>query len=707
VTRAYRREAGRGCAATKGNCVSTAAPLVCLARLCLIALALCGPAAAQPVVARIASATGRNLLYSTVGVPVGLTPGYILNPGDRVDTRGGGRVVIDLSDGSMVVVQPESVIVLKDFQAAASLRELFDIALGAVRVKINHFAGRPNPYRMNTPTASIAVRGTEFSIEVGSNGTTQVVVYEGLVEVSSVNDPDHKTLIEAGRGVLVQAGQDFHFFLAPLGRIGEAGHIGDDKDHHPAMANAAPPPPLPGGVAGWGNKPDGPAAYPPAPNPNPKPHESEIAAATTTSVYDRYMASLSDLSQVPFLMRYNAFAEPYLDSRENPAYASEFHEAEGRIFVLPTFSGLRGLQEYQGTFGPGGTLPGDYSVSPQFSMFVPLGGGKWTVGGSVSASLLGNSSDPWSTAAGTFYQGAFMAARRFGANTLGLEFDSLRGTGSVSSTSVMRDDENLFVQNVLSSARVSQSRFTLGYSRELTTRTKLGVYYRYGLISAGNGDVTDTINGFPQAPNSINTSGHSFEVGMRLRGALTRKLLWGTTASWTGLSLEQGLVRGDYGRFAEHARAQRGSFGVGLGYALTRRVMLTLDAAGGMSRNAAVLYCTDGSLVQNGVANSHFESVHGAVQAELTRHLFVSASLLNVWQRYGYTMDAFSGYGFAADSFFPFNAPFVAGTHFSDFGVGWRFSRGLFAQYLYSTSYGASAASHTLMLRYTFKLKRE
>jgi len=38
-------------------------------------------------------------------------------------------------------------------------------------------------------------------------------------------------------------------------------------------------------------------------------------------------------------------------------------------------------------------------------------------------------------------------------------------------------------------------------------------------------------------------------------------------------------------------------------------------------------------------------------------------------------------------------------------GAGWRFSRNLFAQYVYSTDYGASAATHTLMLRYTFHLR--
>ena len=141
----------------------------------VVVLALATAAAAQlsaqpgPLVARAASVTGSALvLTGDSGSSVALSSGFWLNPGDRVDTRGGGRVVIDLSDGSMVVVQPQSVIVLKDFRQAESLRELFEILLGNVRVKINHFGGRPNPYRMNSPTASIAVRGTEFSIQVAS-----------------------------------------------------------------------------------------------------------------------------------------------------------------------------------------------------------------------------------------------------------------------------------------------------------------------------------------------------------------------------------------------------------------------------------------------------------------------------------------------------------------------------------------------------------
>lgn len=150
--------------------------------------------------------------------PFALTPGYALFPGDHVDTRGGGRLVVDLSDGSVVIVQPETVLLIKDFRSASSLRELFEITLGLVRVKINHFAGRPNPYRMNSPTASIAVRGTEFSIAVSAQGDTNVEVFEGEVEVSSLENPERRSLIQSGGGVLVRPGQDFRFYAAPGGR---------------------------------------------------------------------------------------------------------------------------------------------------------------------------------------------------------------------------------------------------------------------------------------------------------------------------------------------------------------------------------------------------------------------------------------------------------------------------------------------------------
>src|SRR5258708_38319141 len=98
---------------------------------------------------------------------------------------------------------------------------------------------------MNSPTASIAVRGTEFSIAVDSRGGTEVVVYEGAVEVASLTDPNRRVLIEAGRGVLVQGGQDFHLIGANPAQPGnrDAGdRNGQAEKAKPVQQAAARPP---------------------------------------------------------------------------------------------------------------------------------------------------------------------------------------------------------------------------------------------------------------------------------------------------------------------------------------------------------------------------------------------------------------------------------------------------------------------------------
>ena len=178
---------------------------------------------AQVVEARVANVRGSALRFNNQRAFT-LVKGDALAPGDEIDTSRGGRVVIELTDGSVIVVQPGSRLTFKDYRAATSLRELFQIVVGRVRVKINHYGGRPNPYRVNSPTASILVRGTEFGVAVESSGETRVAVYEGLVEVESLSDPNRRALVSPGRGVLVRPNEDLRFFTpGPGSEIGERG----------------------------------------------------------------------------------------------------------------------------------------------------------------------------------------------------------------------------------------------------------------------------------------------------------------------------------------------------------------------------------------------------------------------------------------------------------------------------------------------------
>src|SRR5262245_3772381 len=187
-------------------------------------------APAQAVDARVASVNGTALRRNNQRAFI-LARGDSLNPGDEVDTRGGGRVVIELTDGSIVVVHPNSRIVMGDYRSAPSLREMFRILIGRVRVKIAHYGGKPNPYRVNSPTASILVRGTEFSVSVEPSGETIVAVYEGLVEVQSLSDLRRRVFLSKGSGALVKANEDIRLFTPSSGnKVDERGARNDDSD---------------------------------------------------------------------------------------------------------------------------------------------------------------------------------------------------------------------------------------------------------------------------------------------------------------------------------------------------------------------------------------------------------------------------------------------------------------------------------------------
>ena len=63
---------------------------------------------------------------------------------------------------------------------------------------------------------------------------------------------------------------------------------------------------------------------------------------------------------------------------------------------------------------------------------------------------------------------------------------------------------------------ISQTRFTVGYSRDLSRSVKLGVFYRYAFIHADDHDLSHTINNVALGINATQTTGHSSEFGVRV-----------------------------------------------------------------------------------------------------------------------------------------------------------------------------------------------
>jgi len=231
--------------------VITLAKLWCALILLTAWAAAVATARGQVVEARAAGVSGKVLITRTAGRVSTLRGGEPLAPGDVIDTSAGGRVRLELNDGSIVIVHPGTRLILQDYNTAGSLRQLLKIFVGRVRIKINRFGTHGSPYRVNSPSASIGVRGTEFSVSVGGASETEIVVYEGLVEVTSLSDPQNRVIVGPGRGVIVRPNEPIHFFIPGLDReIGERGDGANRDETAPVATGRERDESLPGTASG-------------------------------------------------------------------------------------------------------------------------------------------------------------------------------------------------------------------------------------------------------------------------------------------------------------------------------------------------------------------------------------------------------------------------------------------------------------------------
>jgi len=132
--------------------------------------------------------------------------------GDELRTGPGGTVMLELPDGSYMVVSENSTLTLQDFWNG-DLKSLVNLMMGKVRFYIQRLGGRPNPYRVTTPTALIAVRGTIFEVTVDEAQIAEVRCLEGRVAVETVGLGDREVILDPGRKTLVRPGE---YPLAPV-----------------------------------------------------------------------------------------------------------------------------------------------------------------------------------------------------------------------------------------------------------------------------------------------------------------------------------------------------------------------------------------------------------------------------------------------------------------------------------------------------------
>jgi len=121
--------------------------------------------------------------------------GEQLPPGTILDT-GSGKLLLRLNDGSEVIVRSHTRLQLQ--QPTLADPSYFQLLLGRIRALINKQTGGAAPFELGTPSAVIAVRGTEFDVEVNLRNVTEVDVVDGIVEVSGQNAVGGSVLLQPG-----------------------------------------------------------------------------------------------------------------------------------------------------------------------------------------------------------------------------------------------------------------------------------------------------------------------------------------------------------------------------------------------------------------------------------------------------------------------------------------------------------------------------
>lgn len=161
--------------------------------------------AADALAGRVLSATGRISLERGRDLWA-MQPSDLVQPGEIIVTGPDGYALLQLGDGSKFEVFPDSRVVFRPNRG--NWRDVIDIFLGKVRIHIEKIGGRPNPYRVNSATALIAVRGTVFEVGVAHDDTTTIAVEEGLVAVTHKLLPSmREVLVRSGEALVVHPGE--------------------------------------------------------------------------------------------------------------------------------------------------------------------------------------------------------------------------------------------------------------------------------------------------------------------------------------------------------------------------------------------------------------------------------------------------------------------------------------------------------------------
>lgn len=151
-------------------------------------LAFCGGALISPIAAMAASGEAVGVIpdaeYDLAGAITKLVVGSDVDIGQTVTTGVAGQVELLFSDGTKLVVGPNSSLLIEDylFRGDGNAGKLAIDALGGTFRFITGSMAKSS-YEVSTPTGTIGIRGTIFELFVGLSGDALVTLLEGRIKL--------------------------------------------------------------------------------------------------------------------------------------------------------------------------------------------------------------------------------------------------------------------------------------------------------------------------------------------------------------------------------------------------------------------------------------------------------------------------------------------------------------------------------------------
>lgn len=144
-------------------------------RIALLIAALYAPTSLASMAARVEFSTGDPVLRGSDGKERPVRKGDTLASGERILTRN-GRVQLAFTDGAFVSLQPETDFGIEQYEFKGKTdgteKGFFSMLKGSLRTITGMIGrGRRDAYRIQTPTATIGIRGTGGLIQVSNAGT--------------------------------------------------------------------------------------------------------------------------------------------------------------------------------------------------------------------------------------------------------------------------------------------------------------------------------------------------------------------------------------------------------------------------------------------------------------------------------------------------------------------------------------------------------